>query len=302
MKTQKTAKSLKNLFLLNVVLILLIFNTSIAFADFYVIAGSRGVGTKITSLPYTISSSGFYFIDKDLACSTGTGIFIDANDVTLDLMGFSLDGSGGAGTYRGIYMSGRTNVEIRNGTIKNFNHYGIYEASNNGTGHRIINVRIKENVYGVFLNGKGHLIEKCTAINNGGAGISASGSSTVTGNICYGNATHGISVANGNASIVTGNTCFDNIRMGILASPSYGNIVKNNTCYNNGEDGIFVNKGATIIGNTCYMNGITGTDYGIYSFGGLVDQNAAYLNGDTGFRNIYPGGDNILGNNYFPLP
>jgi len=40
----------------------LVISVTYAHADFYVIAGSRGIGTKIRSLPYTISSPGFYYI------------------------------------------------------------------------------------------------------------------------------------------------------------------------------------------------------------------------------------------------
>ena len=34
--------------------------------DFYVIAGGGRVGTRISSVPYTISKSGFYFLGGDL--------------------------------------------------------------------------------------------------------------------------------------------------------------------------------------------------------------------------------------------
>jgi hypothetical protein len=42
-------------------------------------------------------------------------------------------------------MSGRSNVEIRNGTIRNFGSTGIYEESNSGNSHRVINVRVMNN-------------------------------------------------------------------------------------------------------------------------------------------------------------
>ncbi|MBU4448351.1 MAG: hypothetical protein KKD99_07175, partial [Proteobacteria bacterium] len=54
-----------------------------------------GVGTKITSVPYTISSPGFYYLGGNLTYSgTGSAISVDADNVTLDLMGFSLTGAG----------------------------------------------------------------------------------------------------------------------------------------------------------------------------------------------------------------
>ena len=237
MKTQKTAKSLKNLFLLIPLFLLLTFTASNTLADFYVIAGSRGVGTKITSLPAIISSSGFYFIDKDLSCATGNhGITINADNVTLDLMGFSLIGPGGTNSYDGIYMHTRTNVEIRNGIIRNFGHNGITEAQTAGTSHRIINIRFQDNTaYATYLRSTGNLIEKCTAVNNG-YGFYSRLSSTITGNTCYNNTNYGISVYMG--STVIGNTCYDNGANGIAVSN--GSTVVNNTCYSNNNYGMRV--------------------------------------------------------------
>jgi len=78
-----------------------------------------GVGTQITAVPYTITAPGFYYLGGNLSGR----IYVHSSNVTLDLMGFTISGSGvGSGT--GISISGTTsgleNVEIRNGTIRNF--------------------------------------------------------------------------------------------------------------------------------------------------------------------------------------
>ena len=253
MYLQKMINSLKGLFLLSSLLFILTFSASNTFADFYVIAGSRGVGTKITALPYTIASPGFYFIAKDLSCLTGNhGITITADNVTLDLMGFSLIGPGGSGSHHGIFMNLIANVEIRNGTVRDFNSRGIYEFSHDAIGHRIINVRVKDNYsYGIGLEGYSHLVEKCTAVCNSSVGIYAMNGSTITGNTCYNNTNHGI---------YTG----------------YGSTVAGNTCYANGDDGIYAGYGSTVIGNTCRSN----TNHGISLQGSnFVDQNTATSNG-----------------------
>ena len=281
MHLQKVIKSLKGLFLLNSLLFILTFSASNTFADFYVIAGSKGVGTKINALPYTIASPGFYFIAKDLVCVAGNhGIEITADNVTLDLMGFSLVGPGGSGSHSGIYMNGRANVEIRNGTVKNFADEGIDEFSSAGTGHRIINIRVKDNnSRGIILSGKSHLVEKCTAVSNGGYGIYASSGSTITGNTCYLNLGDGIYAHNG--STVTGNTCFDNGTRGILTSE--GCTITGNTCYDNGSaathHGIYAGKGSTIIGNTCHNNSGYGINLGGDNF---IAQNTATGNNGGG--------------------
>jgi parallel beta-helix repeat protein len=284
------------LYILSTLLLLFTFSTTYALAEFYVIAGSRGVGTEIKSLPYTISSSGFYYITKDLSCPAGShGITINAHNVTLDLMGFNLAGSEGEGEYNGINMNGKSNVEIRNGTIRNFLWDGIHEEGV-GTGHRIINIRTRNNGRrGIYLStaGQCHIVERCTVVGNGESGIYTGNGSTVTGNTCYNNNNYGIyanagTTVTGNTcyknngygisanlgSTVTGNTCYDNVSSGIDAY--IGSTVTGNTCYDNGDDGIYAYSGSTVTGNTCLGN----SDHGIYLSGyNLVDQNTAYDNG-----------------------
>jgi len=161
----RNINSLKGFVILNALLLFFALSASNAFAEFYVIAGSRGVGTQIKSLPYTISSSGFYYIARDLSCAAGShGITIAADNVTLDLMGFSLVGPGGATSYDGIHMDTRTNIEIRNGTVRNFSRYGIGEF-NPGTGHRIINIRARDNgTSGIRIVGTSNIAERCAAM------------------------------------------------------------------------------------------------------------------------------------------
>jgi len=192
MKT-RTITSGKRFVVGSALLLLFTLSASHAFGEFYVIAGSRGVGTKIASLPYTISSPGFYYIDKDLSCSGAHGITINADHVTLDLMGFSLIGPGGTGGNYGVYMSERANVEIRNGTVRNFSGHGIGEGYTGATGHRIVNMRARDNGgSGISLGGTSHTVKGCTAVGNGTTGIYASYGSTITGNTCRNNTDYGI--------------------------------------------------------------------------------------------------------------
>ncbi len=223
-------------------------------------------------IPKTINTPGSYYLTEDVS-SAGTAITVAVDDVTIDLAGFALVGPG---SNYGIYMNGRSNVEIRNGTVRNF-LCGIYE--NNGWYHRVIDVRaIYNKSKGIYLPGSGHLVKSCTTGNNGTSatstvyGIFAGLGSTVTGNTAY---------RNGDSA--TG-TVF-----GICASN--GNTVTGNTTYINGGSatginvyGIYANPGCTVTGNTAYYNGVgaTGNTYGIYLFGNcLVDQNTAYNNDGT---------------------
>ena len=64
--------------------------------------------TPISSLPYTITNSGSYYVVSNLH-STGHGIVIETNGVSVDLMGFSLTKDGDYDDY-GIYVAGATNA------------------------------------------------------------------------------------------------------------------------------------------------------------------------------------------------
>lgn len=191
-------------------------------------------GTEITSLPARITSSGFYFITKDLTF-TGTNdnsIGIQANDVTLDLMGFSLIGPGGTVGGSGIDLWQKSNVEIRNGTIRNFPQKAIVEDSllfTGAKGNRVINIRaINNNDGGIFFYNPGNIIDRCTVVGNGGHGILARYGSTISGNISYSNSGDGINADSG--TTVIGNTSYKNGGYGINLSLSFAD---QNTAFGN---------------------------------------------------------------------
>lgn len=156
-----------------------LLNVGSALADdgFYVVAMGGGVGTKITSLPYTINAPGFYYVTGNLSATSGNGIIVTNDDVTIDLMGFRINGTTG-GT--GILLNGRKNVEVRNGTFQGWGT--VISESQTGSGHRILNVRANTNSIGIFLYGMGHLVKGCTALSNASYGIFVEGG-TISGNV-----------------------------------------------------------------------------------------------------------------------
>ena len=201
---------------------------------------------------FTITRSGSYYLIGD-RISNDTGIQVNVDNVTIDLNGFCLIGSSSSG--HGIYMYGRTNVEIKNGTVRNFGMDGIHEGLSTGKNHRVINVRAIDNgssgsYRGIYLYSENNLVKNCTATGNTSHGIYTGARNTVTGSISNNNGARGISVLKG--SSVIGNTCCDNAHHGIQAF-----------------------DGSTIIGNTCYSNDIYGINAWNYS---MIDQNTAFDN------------------------
>ncbi len=225
-------------------------------------------GTAISSVPYTISTSGSYYLTKELQTTSGSqnGITVNADNVTIDLMGFSLIGTG-SGNGCGIFMNGRKNVEIKNGTVRNFGGIGIMEAKyytaespTYGNGHRIIGVRIMSNVGdGILLNGENHIVKDCTSISNTVSGIAVGTGCTLTNNISSDNGDYSLLVGNG--CLLYNNTCNNNY--GGIYIVGNGNCIKMNTIRNIYASCIYV-AGTN---NAIEENLLTNAHYGIYFSG-----------------------------------
>jgi hypothetical protein len=143
--------------------------------------------TPITSVPVTISVQGVYCLTGDLATSlaSGNAITVATNNVTIDLNGWKLGNlAAGPSTLAiGILASNRSNVTIRNGTIRGF-AAGIALTGGAATGgHLVEDVRLDGNtLLGVTVSGRGTVVRRNIVVDTGGAnpagpvtGIQASG-------------------------------------------------------------------------------------------------------------------------------
>jgi hypothetical protein len=183
---------------------------------FFVIAGGGKAGTQINSVPFTISTPGFYYLTRNLT-SGSNGILVAAHNVTLDLMGYCLSGPGkDVGTNDGVrVIAGYTNAEIRNGTIEGFSYHGLTTESFDCLGVRAIGIRALNNGTGILLQGPASLAFGCSAINNKDYGIFFStGASQVKNNLVFQNGNIGIGVFGG--STISGNTSTSNGGIGIV--------------------------------------------------------------------------------------
>jgi hypothetical protein len=218
---------------------LLLLSATRVWGDFYVVAVGGGVGTKITSAPYTINEPGFYYLGKNLN-STGEGITVNTSNVTIDLMGFSIMGADRTVSESvGIKLFNEvTNVEIRNGTVRQFD-LGIYmdtmQSSVNAI--RIINTRIIRNNTAIYIRGNNQLIKGCTIEDSAITGISAIGSGTISNNMVnYVGASGGINASG--VWNVTGNTISNaSIGLGFFAA---GNIIGNTISCGTGQYGLWL--------------------------------------------------------------
>jgi len=193
--------------------------------DFYVVAVGSGVGTKITSLPYTIDKPGFYYLTGNLTCTSGNGITINVTGVTIDLMGFSLDGKGVSqtGINNGV---GWGNLEVRNGTLVGWNAGFLGGPSN-----RAINLRVENCNTGIDVSAAS-LVKGCMVVLRSVSSVKGIG--------CGG--------------VITGNTVVIGEGVGIYGS---GTISGNDVVSSN--IGIKSDEDSSIIGNR-----INGTNYGLY--------------------------------------
>ncbi len=220
---------------------------------FYVVGARVAAGTRITSLPYEIKTSGYYYLTGNLSYTGGNGITVSADNVTIDLMGFVIAGpSSSSSTTSGIYMSGRKNVEVRNGTVTGW-FYGIIEVDPGGAGHRIIDVRGNANVTSVWLSGNKHLIKGCTASSGSfGAtnGLIVYGTGTICGctvmNTWIGLAVGGIS----GSGTISDNMVLNCDNSGIGTG---GPVTVSNNLVSNCNSGIWGWGGGSIISNVVYV-------------------------------------------------
>jgi hypothetical protein len=123
-----------------------------------------------------ITKSGSYFLGANYASSLKGApvIVINVNNVTINLNGFTLSGTGGSGTAVGINAQGDSGVSILNGTITSIPGKAIVLGSNSV-------------VSGVNL------------IGNSGDGVDCTANCLVVGDIVSGNTGVGLNFADGSS-------------------------------------------------------------------------------------------------------
>jgi hypothetical protein len=228
-------------------------------------------------------------------------------------MGYSLVGPD-SGSTAGVNLVSGTNIEIRNGTVRDFGLYGVFGSNVGVKNIRMIDLRVLSNLSsGIYMMGVGGLIKDCTVSENGGFGMYTERSYTISGCIVRQNSNKGIRAGHGNT--VIGNTVYFNSDDGIFTGNAC--VVSQNTVLDNGgnygintgtactvtfnnqhnsQSGYQIDPGSTCVGNVANAN----ERYGFFIYDSVVDQNTAYDNNQVGgYSNMYTSSC-TLGTNHAP--
>jgi len=148
----------------------------------------------------------------DNITSSADGIVIERDNIVIDGAGYTLQGTG-SGT--GIHLDGRSNVTIKNMTIKQFNH-GLYlsYSSNSSVSHNNIT---ENNYHGIYLY--------------------SSSNNSITGNNITNN-NDGIYLSYSSNDVISGNNIIKGSSGIFLLHSSYNSIAENNIIYN--YNGLFL--------------------------------------------------------------
>lgn len=280
--------------------------------------------TPISSLPFTISSSGSYYFTGNLQFTeaSGNAVTVSAANVTIDLMGYTLSSAAGV-TGSGIVINA-DNCTVKNGSIVGTTTVAITGSgaartwtvtpggfsrgisSSSGNGHRVVDVtaaRCRQG--GIEFFEHNSVISRCVAFQNGGDGLSGG---VITECSAFANGGIGLDAGQNVGGIVTASRSYDNKAFGI-----FGNLVSNCESQSNGGVGINAIKVADCIasfngGNGIEAASVTGStargNLGDGIRGSFIKDNTCSTNGGAGIRVSGDGGrieDNNCFNNLFGI-
>jgi len=130
-----------------------------------------------------INTPGSYVLTANISATGSTAIAINADNVTLDLNGFTISGTAGVGSSGVSITLGRSNAVVRNGNIVGFQS-GVSVASN-ATGVLLEDLVIRNSkLHGVIAAGntsKLIRIRRCSIMDVGATTTSADSGLTLVG-------------------------------------------------------------------------------------------------------------------------
>jgi parallel beta-helix repeat protein len=223
-------------------------------------------------------------------------IVIERDNIIVDGAGYAIQGTGEG---RGMDLSGRNNVTIKNTDIKGF-YFAIY-LDGSSHGNIVSGNNVKNNRIGIELYGSGNAIsENSIATNDNGIEIRDCSGNQIFGNTITTNAQTGISLeGNGLApdrtrdNVVSGNSITEN-----YGGVSFGQYSRYNSIIGNNVSGNIWGIEPYGLGHTISGNNIGGNFGGIYLCGAnhTVLENSIRDNTNRGIF-IQSSSGNVLRNN-----
>lgn len=227
--------------------------------------------TPIGTAGVTITNSGSYYLTANLS-NNAPIITISANDVSLDLRGFSVAGMLASSPAAIIVSSGYEDVWIGNGSVRDSKGNGLDTSAASNV--HIENIRAYNNSgYGINA-GNYTLITACEASDNGEGGINIGVGGTVKDCVASGNIQKGISALT-NCAVLHCNAS-NNGSNGITATNN-GTTVSQCTVSSDNGFGIIVGYGCVASDCTVYFPNLTG----IFATGGCVIRGCSVYYGNA---------------------
>ncbi len=273
--------------------------------------GGSHTGPPIVLCSSTGNINGSYILGGNISASLGTdGIDIVGNNITLDLGGFNVYGTGpncspnvpspgnschtAPGTLFGISISG-TNVTVKNGSVHNINGDGIEGSTNTHLKDLQVHDNQGEGVYA----GASAVIVNVTASNNSGDGIAAE-SGSISGSDASSNNIAGLEVFTG--GLITSSTAEYNSSAGFFV---YFGIASNDVSVANSVG--FTALDSQVLNSTASGNVNDGVDFSSGGIGGgggggaintLSSNNGGYgfnMSANSCYSNISTAGNSSAG-------
>jgi parallel beta-helix repeat protein len=243
-------------------------------------------------------------LDRDLVNCRGNGLTVAADDITIDLGGHVIDGTGrGTGVFNGQWGDGHRDVAIRNGTVRGFK-VGVRSGAR---GTRVAGLTVKRNAAGgIALRSRGCRVERNVVADNAyGHGIFVGGVSgcRIVGNRVSGQLGAGIQASRSRAHVIERNRVWENRQAGIMLAGTAGVRAARNTVYANAGPGVFLFDGATanrVSGNTLAGNG-DGIVVTFEGSGNRIEDNSVSGSQKAGIRLSETGPDNVVSGNLVAL-
>ena len=230
-------------------------------------AHTPGDGNNI----FIITNSGsFYLTTNVTASSAKNGIRILADNVTIDLNGFGLDGAGvgNYGIITPLFLPHHRNITVRNGSVRNWLFQGIDLSFSQNI--LLEKIHVSNNGGSGIATGENSVVRDCAAYTNATIALAAAGIGVNAGSVvvnCVADAngtgnTNCFGIAAGSSCTITHCSAFQNnaVNGGGISSGFHSTVIDCTASFNSGNNGvgIIVATGGSVIHCTASANGGAG--------------------------------------------